>query len=70
MICIFPKMNPECRDFKTASQYKTGASWSENCIFVNAEDIIHLLVLLSHCVTSIIIGLTYSSVVHLENDRF
>ena len=49
---------------------ETGASWSENCIFVNAEDIIHLLVLLSHCVTSIVIGLTYSSVFHLENDRF
>ena len=49
---------------------ETGASWSENCIFVNAEDIIHLLVLLLHCVTSIIISLTYSLVFYLENDRF
>ena len=49
---------------------ETGASRSENCILVNAEDIIHLLLLLSHCVTSIIICLTYSLVFHLENDRF
>ena len=49
---------------------ETGASWSENCIFVNVEDIIHLRVLLSHCVTIINISLTYSLVFHLENDRF
>ena len=32
---------------------ETGASWSKNCILVNVEDIINLLVLLLHCVTSI-----------------
>ena len=49
---------------------ETGASWSENCIFANVEDIIHLRVLLSHCVTSLNISLTYFLVFHLENDRF
>ena len=50
---------------------ETGASWSENCIFfLDAEIIIRLLVLFSHCVTSIIIFLTYSIVFHSENDRF
>ena len=49
---------------------ETGASWSKNCIIVNVEDIINLLVLLLHCVTSIIICLTYSLVFYLENDRF
>ena len=49
---------------------ETGASWSENCIFLHAEAIIHLLVLISHCIPSIVIFLTYSLVFHSENDRF
>ena len=49
---------------------ETGASWSENCIFLNVEVIIHLLVLNSHCIPSIVIFLTYSLVFHSENDRF
>ena len=49
---------------------ETGASWSKNCIFVKVEDIINLLVLLLHGVTSVIICLTYSLVFYLEIDRF
>ena len=49
---------------------ESGASWSENRIFVNVEDIINLLVLLLHCVTSIIVCLTYFLVFYLETDRF
>ena len=61
---------PGVSEYTVASNMGDRASWSENCIFVNAEDIIDWLVLLSHCVTSIIISLTYSLVFHLEKDRF